>query len=720
MKRTTTKVLSLFLSFLLLFSIIPIQLTGGAADNLLAGDVNRDSKVDASDARLALRSSAKLETLTANQIKCADTDGDKKILANDARKILRTSAKLDKLNPVKPVQFYERPLSADALSKYQPKSKDYEVQFLVNYSTDVAEHVILDDYYEIEINANQQLTEWQKQHYVGVVFNEDGTPFFYFPDPNKLEEGIVSFKVLHFSDAGIAKFSDDKMIDAWCERAAAQDVTRRISEEELKPGLKEMLKDAGLGDNQYAGAIVRYILDHDTRGEILTAAADGDMKKLKSKVANLAGEYVFGKVFTGEDDAILGQSMGDHADMIRDGIKNRNYAEMTIEIVKNIESNMLPPVNYARKFADLTVKLADIWADNAMNEEYENFKKLGGNRITDGDWDTCYIHMYGATHWLSKKGLGSREIKDLFIKRFENEAKIQKQKEEMKKQVDLWEDLNLVSTQYWDMNHGFTDIPPVMERLNSLRRIKASLKEMLTVNGKVKIGKGYMTEEDFLNDAVFEWVTNGKANRDKFYEWLRKHGIYRDDTGEIRDFAWVLVETRVDYADTVYPTDPGDYTYYYNATPGKHTNSTSYGNGDDYQLISFNATCTSPPSTIRPGDTVRMTMKVVNQDKGKDLELSATASVRRDYPDLPRLSSHSGHYIFRSTDGKNQTQIQVKSPGLFEKNPPSSATLEVYHKFGGPEDENPKTTDDGGQRIGIYFTACGAQTVWVYEWKPVA
>ena len=27
--------------------------------------------------------------------------------------------------------------------------------------------------------------------------------------------------------------------------------------------------------------------------------------------------------------------------------------------------------------------------------------------------------------------------------------------------------------------------------------------------------------------------------------------------------------------------------------------------------------------------------------------------------------------------------------------------------------------DDGSRRIGIYFTACGAQTVWVYEWRAV-
>ena len=43
----------------------------------------------------------------------------------------------------------------------------------------------------------------------------------------------------------------------------------------------------------------------------------------------------------------------------------------------------------------------------------------------------------------------------------------------------------------------------------------------------------------------------------------------------------------------------------------------------------------------------------------------------------------------------------------------------MFHRFGGPEDENPKTMDDGSQRIGVCFTACGAQTVWVYEWRPL-
>lgn len=59
------------------------------------GDVTMDGRTDASDARLALRAAAKLETLSPLQQKLADTDGDGVVNAGDARTILRIAAKLD-------------------------------------------------------------------------------------------------------------------------------------------------------------------------------------------------------------------------------------------------------------------------------------------------------------------------------------------------------------------------------------------------------------------------------------------------------------------------------------------------------------------------------------------------------------------------------------------------------------------------------------------------
>jgi len=62
---------------------------------ILLGDINGDGSVSASDARSALRASAKLETLNGWQYIAADINSDGNVSASDARGILRVSAKLD-------------------------------------------------------------------------------------------------------------------------------------------------------------------------------------------------------------------------------------------------------------------------------------------------------------------------------------------------------------------------------------------------------------------------------------------------------------------------------------------------------------------------------------------------------------------------------------------------------------------------------------------------
>lgn len=72
------------------------ELFFGKFVDFIPGDVDGDGEVLAKDARLALRASAKLETLDAEQTKAADVNEDGKILAGDARQILRFSARLQK------------------------------------------------------------------------------------------------------------------------------------------------------------------------------------------------------------------------------------------------------------------------------------------------------------------------------------------------------------------------------------------------------------------------------------------------------------------------------------------------------------------------------------------------------------------------------------------------------------------------------------------------
>ncbi len=61
------------------------------------GDVDANGKIEATDARLALRSAVKLETLTEAQTQAADADKDGEITSSDARLILRAAVGLDTL-----------------------------------------------------------------------------------------------------------------------------------------------------------------------------------------------------------------------------------------------------------------------------------------------------------------------------------------------------------------------------------------------------------------------------------------------------------------------------------------------------------------------------------------------------------------------------------------------------------------------------------------------
>lgn len=84
--------------FIALISVIlTLSLTFGAFSALM-GDVDSNGRITAADARAVLRYSAKLSTLTRDQLAVSDINSDSRVTAADARIILRISAKLDNIN----------------------------------------------------------------------------------------------------------------------------------------------------------------------------------------------------------------------------------------------------------------------------------------------------------------------------------------------------------------------------------------------------------------------------------------------------------------------------------------------------------------------------------------------------------------------------------------------------------------------------------------------
>ena len=74
--------------------LLCLNLTSFAA---YVGDIDGNGKITASDARMILRVSAKLDKIDDDKMNFADVNGDKKITASDARTVLRMSARLESL-----------------------------------------------------------------------------------------------------------------------------------------------------------------------------------------------------------------------------------------------------------------------------------------------------------------------------------------------------------------------------------------------------------------------------------------------------------------------------------------------------------------------------------------------------------------------------------------------------------------------------------------------
>lgn len=116
------KIISIFLALTLTCSSAIILAN---ADSIKLGDVNKDDKITASDARLVLRASAQIESLSEEAKLAADVTFDKKITASDARLILRASAQIEEL-PEMPTQETPSESTTDESTTNQEPEKPSE------------------------------------------------------------------------------------------------------------------------------------------------------------------------------------------------------------------------------------------------------------------------------------------------------------------------------------------------------------------------------------------------------------------------------------------------------------------------------------------------------------------------------------------------------------------------------------------------------------------
>lgn len=113
-----TRIISLLLAAVLLFSALPISMA--ISPN---GDIDDDGIITPADARLALRCAVKLDTLTAFQLSVADLDMDGDLTPADARLILRLAVGL----PINGTDI-TNPIMNDTEYQYSPKYETFKTK----------------------------------------------------------------------------------------------------------------------------------------------------------------------------------------------------------------------------------------------------------------------------------------------------------------------------------------------------------------------------------------------------------------------------------------------------------------------------------------------------------------------------------------------------------------------------------------------------------------
>lgn len=310
-------------------------------------------------------------------------------------------------------------------------------------------------------------------------------------------------------------------VDAWIETASRDivlhgNVQGRVNKT-VQDTVNEALKNLGFEAGTYGNAVYKYVISHDTKGELLSAALEGDSKTMAKKTSSLMTEYIV-KAITNREGA------GDFADIILDGAEGENLAENGINLSKAVLKKVFPYIDAMDKFSSLVETTVDIWAGDTMEDIYKSYKKKAkdGNTISDDEWNEFCIFNRAAFTVYKDKGMTDEQIREKFAERVSNEKKIAQKKAELERLTKTWDQDMLLNP---DRNN-YPSSWKLEDRLASLYRIRQTLITMFTKDGKLQKGSHYgSSDEDFLEELEFYWVLYGVKDRDSFYDWLEDEGI---------------------------------------------------------------------------------------------------------------------------------------------------------------------------------------------------
>ncbi|MBO5561608.1 MAG: S-layer homology domain-containing protein [Firmicutes bacterium] len=464
----------------------------------------------------------------------------------------------------KPVNKTE--LSGSDLSKYNKGSAKAIAGY--SYSNEDGDHLLLDHEETVSFDVSGMSQE-DRMYCYALSVEPDGSSVMMSPDPDELERGRYTYKTNHFSDQVLMSEEDKSVLDQWVKKASYKSVMEGANNVTLEKSIQEAIQDKmsemGLAKGQLAGELARYVVSHHSIGTILTAAVDGDSESLKKELANVTGEYLLGKliktegykdIVSGEeipsDMEFIKQSLGDNADAISKGIAENDMGTQLVEIVKTVEKNIFPQIDKIEKFAKVCGVMKKLWEDDTANWFYEkNFKacKDNGEDMSYSDFSNYASSlMRGASIQIDM-----HDLYDQFQLRYKNEKKVQQTEADMKKYFSVCNEdgYDLFNP---DNFKKLGEYNTFENRLNRLWNIRNTIKEIVTIDGKISKG-------DISSDI-------GSTNDERFFAELAEKWLFYKNNPGSGSFFQYLVDKKVltlkqakKYDENVHPTEPEKNDY---------------------------------------------------------------------------------------------------------------------------------------------------------------
>ncbi len=517
-------------------------------------------------------------------------------------------------------------------------------------------------------------------------------------------------------------------VDSWVKTASRNIVMNGVADGRMKKGLLDIvnnsLKEIGMEPGTYGNAMYKYIISHDTKGELLSAALEGDSQTMTEKSASLMAEFLLKKTANFE-------GAGNIVDLFVDGSKGDNWAEQAINLSKAIQKKVFPAIDVADKFASVCSACRNIYAIDSMEEVYIKYKEYSdkNGNISDEDWEVFYGGNRGAWAIYESEGLDEEAIRAKFKERAASESKIADKQEELEKLVKIWDQENFINPNLYNYPKDWT----VEDRLRSLYEIRGLMKEMFTKNGKLQKGNfTWSTDEEVLTMLMSEWLSAGVKDRAHFYDFVEENGIVPKDTfknlrsktsdsdskddkdtededksdedKEVKYF-WYLV-------DTVITSDPSgtssgneNYSDVYTASAGSHYHHAEFNYDTEHQEGDFNMTWSAPPAYAEADEQISISISAQASGESELLFMDYIQVNSTEYKGDDTWWNYQSAWYDENDDYRITVSTNPEGSGC-EK----SGNLTVTGSIGGKADEDEKRA--------IIFSSEGSTTYYIYSCRP--